>query len=41
MGLDNDVYEDAEIFKPERFIEHDGMLRKTFLPQQVFGFGRR
>ena len=41
MGMDNDVYENATIYNPDRFIDDDGTLVTTFLPHAVFGFGRR
>jgi len=41
MGLDDDVYENATTYNPDRFIDEDGTLRKALLPHGVFGFGRR
>jgi len=43
MLLDEEVYTDPSIFKPERFLTKDGKLNPNILdPTTIaFGFGRR
>jgi cytochrome P450 len=42
MTRDEDVYPDAESFKPERFIKNGSLNNEIRDPRDiVFGFGRR
>lgn len=40
MTRDEEVYPDAESFRPERFLKSDGTLNDDTM-EYAFGFGRR
>ena len=40
MTRDEDIYQDADSFKPERFLKADGTLNDDTM-DYAFGFGRR